>query len=216
MTLQYKKGDLIQAVIDGEVDVIAHGCNCKSTQKSGIAKQMVKTFGTDMFDVEQLTGYHNVDKLGRIDGKIFYRVRKAYKRQHDIDKLMTDDYIKKGLMSESERMEDDDCEHLPLFSQERSLINQVYLPNCDIIDHKDFEFAVINAYTQYDYGTDKINLDYDALRLCLRKINMLCDGLDIGLPKIGCGLAGGDWNIVSKIIEEELQDCKSVTIYILD
>jgi O-acetyl-ADP-ribose deacetylase (regulator of RNase III) len=69
-----------------------------------------------------------------------------------------------------------------------------------------FELTVINAYTQFEYGTDKIHLDYDALRLCLRKINHLYAGKTIGLPKIGCGLAGGDWNIVRDIIQKELVD----------
>ena len=27
----------------------------------------------------------------------------------------------------------------------------------------------------------------------------------IGYPKIGAGLAGGDWSIIEKIIDEELQ-----------
>jgi len=54
-------------------------------------------------------------------------------------------------------------------------------------------------------------LDYDALRMCMRKINHEFPGRKIGLPKIGCGLAGGDWNIVQGIIEDELHDC-DVTI----
>jgi O-acetyl-ADP-ribose deacetylase (regulator of RNase III) len=29
-------------------------------------------------------------------------------------------------------------------------------------------------------------------------------GLSIGLPKIGAGLAGGDWKLIVSIIEEEL------------
>ena len=39
-------------------------------------------------------------------------------------------------------------------------------------------------------------------------------GKHIGLPKIGAGLAGGDWNIIKKIIQTELKDCK-VTVVIL-
>jgi len=59
---------------------------------------------------------------------------------------------------------------------------------------------VVNSYTQYNYGRnhadgDQIPLDYDALRLCLRKINHQFKGKHIGLPLIGCGLAGGLWNL---------------------
>jgi hypothetical protein len=43
-----------------------------------------------------------------------------------------------------------------------------------------------------------VALDYEALTLCMRKINYTFTGKHIGLPMIGCGLAGGDWNIVKK------------------
>jgi len=39
--------------------------------------------------------------------------------------------------------------------------------------------------------------------------------MKVGLPKIGAGLGGGDWSIISKIIEEELGEF-DVTIYVLD
>jgi O-acetyl-ADP-ribose deacetylase (regulator of RNase III) len=73
---------------------------------------------------------------------------------------------------------------------------------------------VVNSYTQYHYGMSQRNLDYEALTLCLRKINHEFDGQHIGLPQIGCGLAGGDWNVVKGIIQEELKDCNvTVVIY---
>lgn len=70
---------------------------------------------------------------------------------------------------------------------------------------------IYNCYTQYYYGKDgKLYLEYDALALCLRKINFVNNkGLkvtNIGLPKIGCGLAGGEWNKVDGIIQRELKD----------
>lgn len=72
-------------------------------------------------------------------------------------------------------------------------------------------FIVINAYTQYNYGKDSIKADYEAIALVMRKINHNFRGQRIGLPKIGAGLAGGDWNRIIKIIETELVDC-DVTI----
>lgn len=42
--LKYKVGDLIEAAKNGEVDVIAHGCNCMNTMKSGIAPLIVASF----------------------------------------------------------------------------------------------------------------------------------------------------------------------------
>jgi O-acetyl-ADP-ribose deacetylase (regulator of RNase III) len=48
----------------------------------------------------------------------------------------------------------------------------------------------------------------------MRKINHTFKGKHIGLPKIGAGLAGGDWNRIKTIIQTELKDMKvSVVIY---
>jgi O-acetyl-ADP-ribose deacetylase (regulator of RNase III) len=70
---------------------------------------------------------------------------------------------------------------------------------------------VVNAYTQYKYGSNHIDgdvapFDYEAFTICMRKINLLFKGKTIGMPKIGAGLAGGDWNKIEKIIEKELID----------
>jgi O-acetyl-ADP-ribose deacetylase (regulator of RNase III) len=81
------------------------------------------------------------------------------------------------------------------------------------------ELTVVNSYTQYRYGknhSDGVSkpLDYEALTLCFRKINHVFKGKRIGLPKIGCGLAGGKWSIVKKLILAELADCDvTVVIY---
>jgi O-acetyl-ADP-ribose deacetylase (regulator of RNase III) len=47
---------------------------------------------------------------------------------------------------------------------------------------------------------------YDALRRALQKVAHFCsaNGASVHMPRIGCGLAGGDWSIVSGIIESEL------------
>lgn len=72
------------------------------------------------------------------------------------------------------------------------------------------ELTVVNSYTQYKYGRG-VNIDYEALTLCMRKINGVFKGKHIGLPKIGAGLAGGNWYIIRDIIKKELKDCE-VTI----
>lgn len=77
---------------------------------------------------------------------------------------------------------------------------------------------VVNSYTQFNYGANhadgtKSPLDYEALTLCLRKINLMASGLKVGLPMIGCGLAGGNWGRVKTIIMRELKDC-DVTVVI--
>ena len=71
--------------------------------------------------------------------------------------------------------------------------------------------TVVNAYTQFDYNKphkeQKVQLDYEALTLVMRKINKVFAGKKIGLPMIGAGRAGGNWETIKQIIEAELHSC---------
>lgn len=79
------------------------------------------------------------------------------------------------------------------------------------LDGDEYIFSVVNAYTQIKPGKF---LDIDALKICLRKMNIIFKGKHIGLPQIGCGIAGGDWKVVKEIIKTELKDCRvSIVIY---
>lgn len=62
---------------------------------------------------------------------------------------------------------------------------------------------VLNLYTQLNPGRD---LYVNALRLCLQKVNLSYAGSRIGLPKIGCGIAGGNWDEVVEYIKKDLKD----------
>jgi len=68
---------------------------------------------------------------------------------------------------------------------------------------------ILNAITQEYYGRDKniTYVDYAAIRICMSyvKVMFMLDK-DIAMPKIGCGLANGDWNIVEEIINEQLEE----------
>jgi O-acetyl-ADP-ribose deacetylase (regulator of RNase III) len=66
---------------------------------------------------------------------------------------------------------------------------------------------VVNAYTQYDYGGNKMNVSYNALREVFKRIKEDFGDKRIGYPKIGAGLARGDWNKIYYIIEKELEGC---------
>jgi O-acetyl-ADP-ribose deacetylase (regulator of RNase III) len=77
------------------------------------------------------------------------------------------------------------------------------------------EIYIVNSYTQYTPAVHLKPVDYDAITLCMRKINHIFKGKHIGLPKIGSGLAGGDWNRIKEIIQKELKDCY-VTIVIFE
>ena len=72
------------------------------------------------------------------------------------------------------------------------------------IELGDRRLIVINGYTQFDYRGSGVKADYDAIRSVMRLVRRDFSGLRIGYPKIGAGLAGGDWNRISAIIDEEL------------
>jgi O-acetyl-ADP-ribose deacetylase (regulator of RNase III) len=72
------------------------------------------------------------------------------------------------------------------------------------IDRGGTPLIVVNAHTQFDYRGSGPMVDYDAVRFCFRWIQKQYSGRRIGIPKIGAGLAGGDWARIAAIIEEEL------------
>ena len=62
--------------------------------------------------------------------------------------------------------------------------------------------AVVNAYTQFTYWEKGDLVEYDALRSCFEKIKEQFSGYKIGIPKIGAGLARGNWDKIVAIIDE--------------
>lgn len=66
------------------------------------------------------------------------------------------------------------------------------------------ELTIVNAYTQYHWRGRGVLVDYDAVRSAFRQIKIQFSGRRIGYPRIGAGMAKGDWNVISKIISEEL------------
>ena len=131
------KGDLIKLALDGEFDVIVHGCNCFCTMGAGIAKQIKHTFPM-AYAIDLQTNKGDKAKLGTIN------------------------YVKtKGV-------------------------------------------TVVNAYTQYGYGRGQIHTDYTAIQTAFKQIAKTFFNSRIGYPAIGAGHAGGNWDIISTIINKEL------------
>lgn len=136
------KGDLIELAIDGEFDLIIHGCNCFCTMGAGIAKTIKQ------------------------------KIPEAYKADLKTEK---GDESKLGTISFAE--------------------SETY----------NGKLIVVNGYTQYNWrGTGK-KADYDAIRKVFKTVKEKFSGLRIGYPAIGAGLAGGNWNIISDIIDQELE-----------
>ena len=75
------------------------------------------------------------------------------------------------------------------------------LGTCQFVDVGDT--TICNAFGQDGFGGSERKTNYNALRECFRLIALRYTY--IAMPyKIGCGLAGGDWNVVYSMIIEEL------------
>lgn len=71
----------------------------------------------------------------------------------------------------------------------------------------------------YKTKDGKIPLDYDALRKgfegVIDRMKLTNVPFTIHMPRIGCGLAGGDWNIVENIIKEVFGE-KDIEVFVYD
>jgi O-acetyl-ADP-ribose deacetylase (regulator of RNase III) len=82
---------------------------------------------------------------------------------------------------------------------------------------------IVNMSTQEFYGSDgKQYVNYIALSKCFKGLfDYLADEdtvwKEVSIPKIGAGLAGGDWTIIEKIIEDVAGEYPDVrlTVYYL-
>lgn len=162
--ITYKKGNLLDAAVRGEVLAIAHCCNCFVNMGSGIAPQIKRLFPY-AWEADQQTEKGSYKKLGTFS------------------------------------LGDPDGFGGPL---------------------------VYNLYGQHGYGKRKYggrDLDYNALYDALAAMADDLQGYDkgdferfpVGLPKLGAGLAGGDWDIIALMIEKTLvaAGC-DVTVYVLE
>lgn len=84
--------------------------------------------------------------------------------------------------------------------------------------------VIVNAVTQQNFGRNPgiVYVDYDALALAfkmmttsdsdIRKIGLM---YGIHFPLIGCGLANGEWDIVSSLIDQNVSDEFEKTVWML-
>lgn len=63
------------------------------------------------------------------------------------------------------------------------------------------DILIANCFTQLDFGGKKRNLRYDALAQVFEKLNS-ADLEELNIPKIGAGLAGGNWDLIESIIND--------------
>lgn len=135
------RGDLLQMAVDGDFDVIIHGCNCQCQMGKGIALSIKQRF-PEAHKADQATRKGDHDKLGTIS------------------------------VAEIER------------------------------DGR--RFHVVNGYTQFHWRGEGVKADYDAIANVMKAVKSRFPRKRIGYPRIGAGLAGGDWSRIAEIIDAEL------------
>lgn len=77
---------------------------------------------------------------------------------------------------------------------------------------------VINAYTQFQYWGKGANVDYTAIESCFAAINKYMirnEYTELVIPKIGAGLARGEWSIIEKLVDKCFSDSIQVDVYYL-
>lgn len=72
------------------------------------------------------------------------------------------------------------------------------------------KLVIANAITQLYYGREygKRYVNYDAIRLAFKEVTRyaLENKLSVHFPKIGAGLAGGNWKLIKEIITGEMHE----------
>lgn len=63
------------------------------------------------------------------------------------------------------------------------------------------KLTVINGYCQFPYDNRDVVFDYDSLAKVLNGIKAQFGNVVLGIPFIGCGIAGGSWEKVIEVLE---------------
>lgn len=81
------------------------------------------------------------------------------------------------------------------------------------------DIVIANMIGQHGIKTFGYNkpIRYDAIEECLEKVAIVCknNNATIHMPRIGCGLAGGEWEEIEKIINKTLIE-KDIEVFVYD
>ena len=81
------------------------------------------------------------------------------------------------------------------------------------------EIVIVNMIAQDGFVNflNPVAVRYEALKECLNKLvyRIKANDVSVHMPRIGCGIAGGKWELIEPIIKETL--CKNdIQVYIYD
>ena len=117
-----------------------------------------------------------------------------------------------------ERFPDVYEEYREICLSESGLLGKMHLTYAYVGGYMESELMIANLFGQDESVGQRVLTNYSALASSLELLHQWASMLDkktIALPYgLGCGIAGGDWNIVSKIIEDEFGDDEEILCYI--
>lgn len=75
--------------------------------------------------------------------------------------------------------------------------------------------VIFNCFTQENFGYDNNKyVNYSAIVHCFHELKFLCsDTKKLAIPKIGCGLAGGNWDFMVELINDTVGDDLEIWVY---
>mgnify|MGYP000366474114 FL=1 len=88
-------------------------------------------------------------------------------------------------------------------SQEEFTLGAVQFVN---VENKLYVANMIGQHGIYKDSKGLPPIRYDAVRQCLKEVALftIAHKASVHMPRIGCGLAGGKWELMEQIIKEEL------------
>jgi len=151
----------------------------------------VKIIDGDLFDTQAAYLCHQVNCQGKMGSGVAKQIREKYPLAYMFYKKWCSD------CSESSR-----------------LLGKVQIV---MVNNGDFRpMAICNLFAQDMYGYNgKCYTSYTAFQSCLLELKeSIPFGATIAMPyKIGCGLGGGNWDIISEMIEKTLGDTHTVELW---
>ncbi|WP_246740069.1 macro domain-containing protein [Bradyrhizobium aeschynomenes] len=68
------------------------------------------------------------------------------------------------------------------------------------------QITIVNGYTQFHWRGAGVLVEYAAVRTVMKQVKLRFAERRIGYPRIGAGLAKGDWTLIAEIIDAELEE----------
>lgn len=154
----------------------------------------MRTLHGDLLKSNERLIAHGCNSQGVMGSGIAKQIKLRYPEVYEDYKRVYEDYVKKTKIP-----------YLPLgklFSKETN----------------DGTRVVLNLITQHLFGSNGNKfVSYDAVDECFTHVAEymeLNDHQVIGIPQIGAGLGGGDWNVIASIINSRMSKF-DVNVYVL-